>query len=278
MTKRIPVFFRPEMVAQTASYSPSPSKPQAVVDDWLRSKAILPEDIRTFDPVDRADLYLAHSAEYVDGILGLSRTNGFGNYDKAVADSLPYTVGSIVAATNHVAEHGGFACSPTSGFHHAHWSRAEGFCTFNGLMVAALLARMQGYTVGILDFDAHYGNGTEDILDRNPDHGIKHHTFGQHFPSGGRADGWGSWLKDAITDLSDCDVVIYQAGADPYQHDPLGGQLSMTELALRDEIVFSGLQNVAWNLAGGYTRDIDGGIRTVLSIHHNTLRAAQEQE
>ena len=53
--------------------------------------------------------------------------------------------------------------------------------------------------------------------------------------------------------------------------------MSMTALALRDQIVFGDLHNVAWNLASGYTRDSDGGIRTVLGIHHHTLRAAQQE-
>ncbi|MCK5133954.1 MAG: hypothetical protein KAR40_17620 [Candidatus Sabulitectum sp.] len=28
-------------------------------------------------------------------------------------------------------------CAPVSGFHHAGWNSAEGFCTFNGLVIAA---------------------------------------------------------------------------------------------------------------------------------------------
>ena len=263
------------MVATTDSYSPSAAKPQLVVEDWLRH-AIQPGDIHSFEPVAKAELYLAHSKDYVDGVLSCNLPNGFYNYDQSVADSLPYTVGSMVAATLHVAELGGFACSPTSGFHHARYSEGGGFCTFNGLMVAALLARMQGYRVGILDCDAHYGDGTDNILAKNPGHGIKHHTFGAHFPTGTKAIGWTGWLQDAIDDLQDCDVVLYQAGADPYERDPLGGQMGMTALALRDQMVFSDLPNVAWNLAGGYTRDSDGGICTVLGIHHHTLHAAQQ--
>lgn len=278
MSKGIPIFYRPEMVASTDSYSPSAAKPKMVVDDWLRIGSIQPGDIRSFKPADKADLYLAHSKDYVDGVLDCQIPNGFGNYGRAVADSLPYTVGSMVAATLHVAEHGGFACSPTSGFHHARHCQGGGFCTFNGLMVAALLARMQGYRVGILDFDAHYGDGTDNILSQNPSHGILHHTFGLHFPPGKKNHGWTSWLEDAIEDLRGCDVVLYQAGADPYEHDPLGGQMSMTALAHRDQLVFSGLDNVAWNLAGGYTRDQDGGISAVLSIHHHTLAAAKQEQ
>jgi acetoin utilization deacetylase AcuC-like enzyme len=42
------------------------------------------------------------------------------------------------------------------------------FCTFNGLMVAAvgLLRARRVRRVLVLDCDFHYGNGTEEIIDR----------------------------------------------------------------------------------------------------------------
>lgn len=271
----IPVFYRPEMAADSASFSPSAAKPKLVVDHWLKHSIIHPEQVQTFEPADRADFGLAHKFSFIDAVLERQQENGFGNYSKAVADSLPYTTGSMIAATQHVIQHGGFACSPTSGFHHAGFQNAAGFCTFNGLAVAAIMAAMQGLKVGILDCDAHYGDGTDDILLHYADLGIKHHTFGQHFPCGKRAKGWKPWLLMAMSDLQSCDVVLYQAGADPYVHDPLGGQMDMLELAARDELVFSMLDNIAWNFAGGYTRDINGDIPDVIAIHTRTMKAAR---
>ena len=61
---------------------------------------------------------------------------------------------------------------------------------------------MQGAKVGILDFDAHYGDGTDHILRLVPELGIKHHTFGRHYPCGKRANGWKTWLLKALADLS----------------------------------------------------------------------------
>lgn len=271
----IPVFYRPEMAADSASYSPSAAKPKIVMDHWLQHGTIKPEQVQTFEPASRADFGLAHDLEFVDAILSRQRENGFGNYSQAVADSLPYTTGSMIAATQHIIQHGGFACSPTSGFHHAGYDHAAGFCTFNGLAVAAIMGAMQGAKVGILDFDAHYGDGTDHILRLVPELGIKHHTFGRHYPCGKRADGWKTWLLKTLADLSRCDVVLYQAGADPYILDPLGGQLNMMELEYRDHLVFEMLDNVAWNLAGGYTRDINGDIPDVVTIHTRTMKAAQ---
>jgi len=53
--------------------------------------------------------------------------------------------------------------------HHAMRERAMGFCYFSNIAVAALDAAAQGAErVAIWDFDAHHGNGTEDIVANNP--------------------------------------------------------------------------------------------------------------
>jgi acetoin utilization deacetylase AcuC-like enzyme len=74
-----------------------------------------------------------------------------------------------------------------------------------------------------------------------------------------------------------CDLLLYQAGADPHIDDPLGGWMSTAQLAQRDRIVFETAAEmgfpVAWNLAGGYQRDASGGIEPVLQIHRNTMQA-----
>jgi acetoin utilization deacetylase AcuC-like enzyme len=53
--------------------------------------------------------------------------------------------------------------------HHATRDRAMGFCYFSNIAVAALDALGKGAErVAIWDFDAHHGNGTEDIVANNP--------------------------------------------------------------------------------------------------------------
>ncbi|MEY2482218.1 MAG: hypothetical protein QOK24_746 [Verrucomicrobiota bacterium] len=53
--------------------------------------------------------------------------------------------------------------------HHATRDRAMGFCYFSNIAVAALDALESGADrVAIWDFDAHHGNGTEDIVANNP--------------------------------------------------------------------------------------------------------------
>src|SRR6266404_2099841 len=53
--------------------------------------------------------------------------------------------------------------------HHATRDRAMGFCYFSNIAIAALDALENGAErVAIWDFDAHHGNGTEEIVARNP--------------------------------------------------------------------------------------------------------------
>ena len=53
--------------------------------------------------------------------------------------------------------------------HHAMGDRAMGFCYFSHIAIAALDALENGAErVAIWDFDAHHGNGTEDIVAGNP--------------------------------------------------------------------------------------------------------------
>jgi acetoin utilization deacetylase AcuC-like enzyme len=172
------------------------------------------------------------------------------------------------------------AAAPCSGFHHAGYRSAGAFCTFNGLMVTAATLRATGLArkVGILDCDMHYGDGTDDIIDvLGAGDWVTHWTAGRTFWARAHVRHFFAALNDAIESMRGCDVVLYQAGADPHVDDPLGGMLTTEELAERDARVFTALAAmkvpVVWNLAGGYQRDQEGGIAPVLAIHDHTMRA-----
>ena len=49
--------------------------------------------------------------------------------------------------------------------HHATKDRAMGFCFFNNVVIGAVKALISGYKkVFIVDFDAHHGNGTQELI------------------------------------------------------------------------------------------------------------------
>lgn len=130
---KIPVFYRPEMVALEASTSsPSAAKPAQVVADWQARG--LPIQVLDFEPVDADTLALAHDRVYVREVLAGNASNGFGNRKPQVAASLPFTTGSMLAAARAALDNALVACAPVSGFHHAGFSEGGGFCTFNGLV------------------------------------------------------------------------------------------------------------------------------------------------
>ena len=269
------IFYMPEQTAQNAtSFSPSAGKPAQVVKRWLRLDR--DADVCGFDPLTRADLALAHDRAYVNAVLDLKAVNGFGNRDADVAASLPYTTGSFYAAVEHAYRTKESAASPTSGFHHAGYNSGGGFCTFNGLMIAAQKLRREAgrIDVGILDLDCHFGDGTDNIIHRLSLDYITHYTFGGARVNRSNA---AEWLKRdlpiVLAAFGSCDVVLYQAGADPHVDDPLGGVLTTKQLYERDRLVFGTLAKmgvpVAWNLAGGYQTPLS----KVLKIHDNTARA-----
>jgi acetoin utilization deacetylase AcuC-like enzyme len=275
--KNIPVFYSPQMVAHCSSFSPSPSKPTRVVGSWKRLGFSI--DIHEVMPVTSEQLSMAHDSNFVNKILTCEIKNGFHNRLPEIAESLRYTNGSMLAAARVAIRNSKVAVAPCSGFHHAGYQSASGYCTFNGLMVTAMVLKTEGVInrIGILDFDMHYGNGTDEIIKRlQAESWIEHYTAGREYESAHQAEDFLSRIRERVEEMRDCDVILYQAGADPHVDDPLGGFLTTEQLKKRDRLVFEAAHSlgipIAWNLAGGYQVDSSGGIQAVLAIHDNTMR------
>lgn len=272
---RLPVFYTAAMVADSGSMSPSAAKPAQVVASWRE----LPIDVIEPTPVTVDDLARVHDRAWVEDVLAGRAANGFGNRSREVAATLVWTNGSMLSAARHAIAMRTIAAAPCSGFHHA-GRRAGAFCTFNGLVVAACALRAEGLAkrVGIVDLDMHYGDGTDDLIEQHGLDFIDHFTAGADYHSELQAPRFFECLPDRLRAMANCDVILYQAGADPHIDDPLGGWLTTEQLHRRDTIVFGEFASrqipVAWNLAGGYQVEPDGSIPRVLEIHANTARAA----
>lgn len=267
----IDVYYSPQQISRPDSESPSAIKPKWVVEDWIDQN--FPVRIIEPTPVSREQIALAHDRSYVDGILDCALRNGFGGYQKDVANSLPWTSGSLLSAARCALNNGLVACSPTSGFHHARYQSGFGFCTFNGLMIAALALKAEGRVnrVGILDCDQHYGDGTAQIIEKRAIGWVRQISTVNRYAS--EAKQFMDNLPGFVRGFAGYDLLIYQAGADPHVDDPLGGFLTTAELAERDRIVFSVAKEigipVVWNLAGGYQEPVSH----VIKIHRNTMAA-----
>jgi len=168
--------------------------------------------------------------------------------------------------------------------HHATRDRAMGFCYLNQIAIAALSAAATGARVAVWDFDAHHGNGTEDILEGRPNllftsvhqhpgypgTGTRSSANCKNFPVAPRqsrpvhlealARSW-----EAILAFKP-DLVLVSAGFDAYVHDPI------TEMTLEAEdfrelgrwLRESALPAAAV-LEGGYSEDLPRLIDVFLS-------------
>lgn len=245
----IPVFYDDRMSVGNDSYSPSAGKPRLVFEDWVKyGLKIFTMPVRQ---ALRPDPYLAHDSDYVDGVLKGLLPNGFENTSETVAIAAMWQVGSLCSAALHMAcapphqrRLGMVACSPSSGFHHAHYSGGHGYCTFNGLIVATQLLRTQAGAkkVAIIDLDQHVGDGTLALIERLGMAGWVSHTQGDD--SGGPDKFLATLAMEVKRAIGGADIALYQAGADMHVHDPLGGTLTTEQMRRRDRIVFLGVPRV----------------------------------
>jgi acetoin utilization deacetylase AcuC-like enzyme len=120
------------------------------------------------------DILRAHSKSYVDELHLIQPDEGHIMVDEDTLmcsgslEAALYSVGTTTMALDAVAngEHkNAFAAIRPPG-HHAERNKSMGFCFFNNLAIAAIRAAdIHHYQrIAVLDFDAHQGNGTIDIL------------------------------------------------------------------------------------------------------------------
>ena len=124
-------------------------------------------------PLTETDLLRVHTREYIDAVRtgeprALAESQKF-PWSPQLYPSVLLTGGGCLAAARR-ALGDGIAAAVVSGFHHAHAGHGEGFCTFNGLVVAIDALRAAGAVqrVAVLDMDLHYGNGTAALAPARP--------------------------------------------------------------------------------------------------------------
>ena len=279
----------------------------SMVADALRDEP----RVRLEEPaaVTEQDLLRVHTREYVDAVRSgepraLAESQKF-PWSPELYPSVLLTNGGCLAAVRR-ARRDGVAAAIASGFHHSHADHGEGFCTFNGLVVAidAMIAAGEIRSAAVLDMDLHYGNGTaalartrpylvnlsidgndyagntpyRDVTVRRHEDGVNHRSIA--LPAGaGRSEMMGAMEAglEILRAFGRPDVLIYQAGADPYRVDPYSPlDLDHDDLRARDRRAFEFARDeslpIAWVLAGGYTEDTSKVVR----VHLNTFDAALE--
>ena len=239
-----------------------------------------------------------HDPAYVGAIQSgeprsLAESQGF-TWDPGLWNMVLATNGGVVAAALAAMQSGQEAGSLSSGLHHARRETGRGFCTFNGLVLAANAALKAGAErVLILDLDAHCGGGTHSLIKDDAriwqvdvsvnefdSHGSTEHSTlslvdsaNDYLPTIDRE------LKRLLRTAPKFDLCLYNAGVDPHERCAIGGLSGITTgvLAKREMMVFEWcLVNrvpVAFVLAGGYVGP-DLTQEELVLLHRLTIEAA----
>jgi acetoin utilization deacetylase AcuC-like enzyme len=139
--------------------------------------------------------------------------------------------------------------------HHASAGSCWGFCFFNNMAVAIEALKQQGLirSAYILDFDLHFGDGTENILGRKPYVSI--HNPGSHDRQ--------SYLKEVAQELArfPADIIGVSAGFDNHRQD-WGGLLATDDYYELGRLVREAARRNGGGcfavLEGGYNYDVLG--------------------
>ncbi len=243
------------------------------------------------------DLVRVHSRRYVRAIMTgepshIADQNGLGEWSPRLRNSVLASTGGVLAAGRESFRTKQNSGSASSGLHHSRRDYGAGFCALNGLAITARALIAEGAKrILIIDFDAHCGGGTASLI-----RGVK--GIEQIDVSVSSYDRYESgenvWLKlsSGLTYLADIDealnhvenpetvdVILYNAGMDPYEGCSVGGAPGIHEgiLADREDRVFEWAKShgvpVAFVLAGGYT----GATLTpdfLTDLHRFTVTAA----
>jgi len=277
-----------------------PSKKYQWLRDRLaRTRFAEPEDFVAPEPATDADILLAHDAEWVAKL-----RSGTLSYQDILRLEIPYSRqmveafwlaagGSILAAR--LALRDGLAFNIGGGFHHAFPAHGEGFCAVNDIAIAIRRLQQDGAIrrAMVVDCDVHHGNGTAAIFSGDDSVFTLSIHQANNYPSEKPLSSLDIHLADGVGDtdylhrlgngyraalaMFEPELIVYVAGADPYQEDQLGGlSLTFDGLRERDRLVLWTALNrripVAIVLAGGYAESVEDTI----TIHANTAKVAKE--
>lgn len=286
----LPVIYSDEFLDHETGYL-HPEKPErltaivtalkdAVFADKIEWRSPTPPDVRDITPF----LEKAHTQRYIYKVQEIALGGGGHldgdtpisprSYDVALLAVSAWLDGvDTVLATQNPA----FVLSRPPG-HHAEKDAGMGFCLFSNAAIAALYALKQPgiKRIAILDWDVHHGNGTQSIVETNPQ--IAFCSLHQYpsYPGTGRATERGFhnnvlnlpippgsdigiyqpvFEKKVIPFLSDFqpDLLIVSAGYDANADDPLASiNLQPEDFGLFTDYCLGITRKILFGLEGGY--------------------------
>ena len=278
-----------------------PTAKYRLIKEKLGKSAVIMNRIQFVEPhpAEEKDVLRVHEKSYLDKL-----RHGKLSHEEMLTLEMPYSKelfessllcsgGTICAAGSALEK--GVAVHLGGGFHHAFPDHGEGFCVLNDIAVAIkkLINERKIKKALIIDCDLHQGNGTAFIFtgDKNVFTFSIHQENNYPFykPKSDMDIGLHDRTKNAeyleclesripkiISDFKP-QLIVYVAGADPYENDQIGNlALTIEGLRKRDLFVYNQARNygipVAVVLAGGYAINQDDTVE----IHFNTVAQAAE--
>jgi acetoin utilization deacetylase AcuC-like enzyme len=230
-----------------AAYSFETTRKSQWIAESLAREPIAGIELVAPKSTNAAALSRVHNPKYVDAVRTgnpreTAESQGF-DWDSALWKMVCSSNGGVVDAVIEALRTRRVSGSLSSGLHHARRAHGAGFCTFNGLVLAARAALDAGArTVLILDLDAHCGGGTHELIHGNEriwQMDVSVDAFDWYEPVGNNQlemvhDGSRylptieqklTWLEREAPRF---DICLYNAGMDPFGGCLIGGMQGVT--------------------------------------------------